>query len=280
MSNLLECEKCGKCFQYKSDYYKHFMMQSNCGRDDKDKFNTKIHKCDICGKEFSFQSNLVRHKKENCKKVPTNLDKNGVIQTVGNNENIKQVNYIKNNIQSITNNINNVQPNIQFVRHGKETIDHITKEVLLKLLNQPSFTWLCTEFMRVLYFNVQVPQNNNWCIAYPKNEEAAVTFNYEDGEFERKSTIQIIDDKFSNMMDLLYPILSEIHDEDEKLNNLNVYQKKNIKKYFGLYGVTEISTESTEIYKSVHKLAFKEKAIPMASWRKQGFKGNHLSLKF
>lgn len=277
MTKLLICQTCNKCFDRVYDYERHINNQGNCANalldtEDKNDTNKISYNCETCGKEFASKQSLMRHldKAIKCKKEKKYI--------INNNQTIKQINYINNNINNIQPIINN--NNVQFVKHGKETIGHITKEVLLRLLNQPSFTWLCTEFMRMLYFNAQAPQNNNWCIAYPKNEEAGVVFDYKEGQFERKSTTQIIDDKFSNMMDLLYPILSEIHDEDEKLNNLNAYQKKNIKKYFGLYGVTEISTESTEIYNSVHKMAFRSRRVPMTSWRNQGLKGNHLSLKF
>ena len=49
-----------------------------------------------------------------------------------------------------------------------------TKDVMLEILNIESFSNMCTELMRLLYFNKEVPENRNWTIVYPKNQNAGV----------------------------------------------------------------------------------------------------------
>jgi hypothetical protein len=131
-----------------------------------------------------------------------------------------------------------------------------------------------------MYFNKNVPQNNNWMIAYPRNGQAGVAFNYDTNEFERKSTNEIIDEKFANMINLLQPLIEQIYREDELHNILNTQQKRNITRYYAHFGMMEISKESPEVFAKIHDMSYNYKTIPMKSWKDQGLTGNHLSLKF
>jgi hypothetical protein len=184
---------------------------------------------------------------------------------------------IINNIEQI-NNTNVIQP--IFTKHGKEYIDHITKDVMLTLLNNNNFTDMASDLMRLMYFNVNVPQNSNWMIAYPKNQKAGVVYNYNTHEFERKGTAEIIDDKFSNMIDLLQPLIEQIYQEDQNDKILNLQQKKNINKYYEHVGMLEISKESPELFEKIRDMAFNHKTIATKSWKNQGLDGKHLSIKF
>ena len=245
-----------------------------------DKFqglNTEIIECEHCKKTFSSQSNLDRHW-YNSPNTPC-----AVVRAM--KETLKES--LKESVVPVlvpsTVNINNTNNNIvqpMFVKPGKEDIDHITREVLLGLLDSNSFTNMCSDLMRLLYFNRNVPQNNNWMIAYPRNGQAGVAFNYDTNEFERKSTKDMIDDKFANMVNLLQPLIEEIYKEDERDHILNGQQKKNITRYYAHFGMMQISKESPEVYERIHEMAFNYKTIPMASWKEQGLTGNHLSIKF
>jgi hypothetical protein len=174
--------------------------------------------------------------------------------------------------------INNNQ--VVIMKPGKERISHITKEVMLSILNQPSFIKMFTDLITVMYFNKVVPENSNWCIAYPHNLKAGVTYNHDSSQFERKATVDIIDEKFANMLDLLQPLIEEIYREDELYNILNYQQKKNIRHYYGAFGVMQISQESPEVYEAIHDLSYNARSIPMTSWKEQGLDGRYLSLKF
>ena len=82
------------------------------------------------------------------------------------------------------------------------------------------------------------------------------------------------------MVSLLFPLIMEISDDDEKLHNLNEDQKRNIDLYGMHYGMTQISKDSKVIYESIKDLAYNERKKSMATWKEKGHKGNHLSLKF
>ena len=127
----------------------------------------------------------------------------------------------------------------------------ITKDVMLELLNIESFPKMCTELMRLLYFNKEVPENRNWTIVYPKNQNAGVEYNHETKRFERKKTYNIIDDKFSNMISLLFDLVQEISKDDIENNNLSKRQKINVNKYCMHFGQLDISKTSSDDLRGV-----------------------------
>ena len=265
------CLRCLKVFTTRQQLLAHLFKKvpcEPCGIILED----KSIKCKFCKKEFDRQSNLDKH---------LNNTKTACFTERTHKESVSQT--IINNITNLTNQkieqINNIiHPS--FAKHGQESIDHITREVLLELLNSDSFTNLCSTLMKLLYFNVNVPQNINWMIAYPKNGKAGVSFNYDTDQFERISTIDMIDDKFSNMINLLQPLIERICREDERDNILNTKQRRNISKFFEHVGMLEISKESPEVYAKIHDMAYNYKPISAANWKKQGLNANHLSIKF
>ena len=92
--------------------------------------------------------------------------------------------------------------------------------------------------------------------------------------------VDIIDEKFANMLDLLQPLIEEIYKEDELHNTLNRQQKLNIRHYYGAFGVMQISKESPEIYDAIHSLSYNSRSVSMTSWKEQGLNAKYLSLKF
>jgi Zinc finger, C2H2 type len=236
--------------------------------------------CEYCKKEFKKESKLKIHLqniKGECFKLRTECG--AVVNNyITNNQTYNNINY---NIGAI-NNVN-IQPVIEKVilaKPGEETISHITKDVMLKILDIESFPEMCTELMRLLYFNKEVPENRNWTIVYPKNKNAGIEFNHETLRFERKKTYNIIDDKFSNMVSLLFDLVQEISRDDIENNHLTKRQKINVNKYCMHYGQLDISKTSKNVYDSIHSLAFNSRIDQMKEWGYNGHTGNHLSLKF
>jgi len=275
---------------------KRHLSKNICERSiiNKDKIKEGL-KCKYCFKSFESKSKIDRHlsgKKGKCFKIRNEKYKS---MTINNNNQtfIQNQTNITNNIQNnITNiqNINNntyiqIQPIIKeekviLAKPGEETISHITKDVMLEILDIESFPKMCTELMRLLYFNKDVPENRNWTIVYPKNKNAGVEYNHETRKFERKQTYNIIDDKFSNMVNLLFDLVQEISNEDLLNNNLSRRQKININKYGMHFGQLDISKTSKDVYKSIHSMAYDSRIDQMKEWGENGHQGNHLSLKF
>ena len=77
--------------------------------------------------------------------------------------------------------------------------------------------------------------------------------------FQRKKTTDVIDDKFTNMMDLISPTMNDIYEDDELFKTLSVNQKRNIYQYFHHFGMEDISINSPMVYESIRKMALKIK---------------------
>ena len=94
---------------------------------------------------------------------------------------------------------------------------------------------------------------------------------------ERK-TYNIIDDKFSNMVTLLFDLVQEISRDDIENNNLSKRQKINVNKYCMHYGQLEISKTSELVYDSIHSLAYNSRKDQMKEWGESGHKGKSFYL--
>jgi hypothetical protein len=237
--------------------------------------NNKEFICEKCGASFSKKVNLKRH-------AESVFTKCFIMDLAKQQKTINITNIDNKQITNIDKQINNtiVTPTIGFVKTGQEKIDHLTKEVLLKILNINSFRKVCIEFMKELYFNKKVPENHNWFIAYPNHGKAGIIYNYDTEQFVRTETEEIINEKFDNMMHLLQPLIEEIYKEDELNNNLTNVQRFNLQRFYALFGAYHLSNEAEDIYDAVHDLAYNYQSIPKNSWKEQGLDAKHLSIKF
>lgn len=291
MINLYICEKCNKSFEEKSKYKRHLDKKIPCSDNNFQKIE-KLEECKYCSKKFKaseLQSHLndnnnVCHYKQKetlaISLIDAKLDK---LMPVLLNTNDKSV-IINNNSKIINNNSKIVNKNgkelkkIEFRKPGKERVDHITKEMILQIF-QKKFSSVCVDLMTLIYFNPDVPENSMWSIAYPKNEEAAIVLNQDTDEFERKLTEDIVEDKFENMIELLFPLVRSIQDDVVLYPTLSDMQKGNLVRFLS-HLKYRIATDSPFIYKIIHKLCYEQRRIPMKLWGECGYSGRHLSLKF
>ena len=274
-----ECNKCKKRFRTTDLLNKH---QSKCY--DSNVAHDADYKCKSCSKAFSTSSNLKYHIKTQHMAIDviknSNNDKstiNNIINNISttNNTTNNNTNNISINNQTVNNNTINIQP--IFVKHGKERVDHITKEFLLKLLDCSSSQRMFVDLMATLYFSEEVPENNNWSLAYPYNDNAAIVFDYETNKFIRTSNEKIIDEKFSNMIDKIIPMIDEIYKDKEKLTR---NQYINILHFYDKECMYDLSEQCPDIYELIRKLAYEQRFIPMKTWKKSGFDGKNISLDF
>ena len=277
-TKMFPCALCNKTFERKFDLEKHILSSQCSSTTNKMEIKSittgKDVPCQYCNKIFEKKWKLDRHllnNKGECYKI-----RNNKCNTINNT----LINPTFNNfIQPVVNNLHQ-HKHFTIAKHGEETTSHFTEEVLLRILNIESFTECCAEFMRVLYFNKDVPENQNWSIVYPRNKKAGVRLNLETNKFERVETNDIIDSKFSNMAFLLFPKalkLLERHFEKPFLTKTQVY---NINKLGMHFGMMNISKTSKDVYKAIHKMAYEARQEQMDTWKEGGHKGNHLSLKF
>ena len=281
----MKCPKCNETFFTNQNYKKHLKRKIPCSKMElsiSHEYNADEFKCDVCDTVFDNKFNLERHKTlskfcENVSKIKSTIINNTNHQI--NQQFNQQFNQQINHINQYINTPIQIPVPATFVKHGYESVDHITKDFMLQLLNK-RFDVMCSDLVKELYFNKKVPRNNNWSLAYPKDENAGLAFNYDTNLFERTSTKDLIDDKFSNMITLLQPLIEEILKEDEETQFLNNRQRYNISMYYGHFGMMQISKEDPALYEIIHQLAYNYKSIPMTNWHEHGLTGNHLSIKF
>ena len=277
---VTECDKCKKRFCNKDSLKNHT-----------EKCTTKVkfegyYNCQSCSKTFSSMSNLNKHIKNQHMSVDIIKESNNkpIVNNIINNITNNTTNNTNNTINNTTNNIT-LKPNLTniitikpiFVKHGQERIDHITKEFLLKLLDTSSSPRMFVDLMATLYFSEEVPENNNWSLAYPYNAKAAIVFDYETNEFVRTSNENTINEKFSNMIDKIVPLIDEIYEDKE---NLTRKQHLNILHFYDKECMYNLSEQCPDIYELIRKLAFEQRFIPMKTWKDSGFNGKNLSIDF
>ena len=290
------CSKCEKEFYTKQNLMRHMENVFCKGNDQEDKLPLVISEtveqknmieCEYCYKLFPKQTKLTRHLqsvKGDCYRIRNGIDDQQRKTIIKKQKVINKI--ITHNYQNINqNNVTNIaiQPivkQITLAKHGKETISHITKEMMLELLALESFTKMSTQLAKLLYFNDDVPENKNWTIVYPRNKKAGLELNEDTNMFERVLTEKLINSKFTNMIGLFLPMVEEIDQDDRLLNNLSWRQRSNIKKFTSYFGITNISEEAKYIYDSIKEMAFNERSKTTKTWKEGGREGNHLSLKF
>ena len=283
---IYPCLKCNRTFSLKHQLENHIALRkTECVDDTLEKltYGTELVTCVFCETIFSNNSNLKRHYESTTNNCFKNKRKGYNITNFNNIQNIQNIKHIMQNVQqNVQNNQINIQPvkTVVLAKHGKETISHITKEIMLELLKLESFTKMSTELTRLLYFNDEVPENKNWTIVYPRNKKAGVELNYDTNKFERVLTEKVINYKFCNMIGLFLPMIETIDKEDQETHNLTWLQRSNLKKFTSYFGITNISKEAKYIYDSIKEMAYNERQKTMKTWKENGHEGNHLSLKF
>ena len=184
-----DCDICNSSFARKYNLQRH-LLKGNCNNKinmdsimnnsimpfdiDVDKDKNHIIKCSYCKKLFDKKCKLNRHLLSttgNCYNLRMKTDPN-IINKIYKKKIYDTINNNQTNINIGT--IRNVQPVIKeplaLDKHGEETISHITKDVMMEILNIESFPKMCAELMRLLYFNKEVPENKPMKYKYKRKK--------------------------------------------------------------------------------------------------------------
>jgi DNA-directed RNA polymerase beta' subunit len=247
---MIPCKKCGKVFDSQFGYKRHIETKNDCTAsksllNEVDKWKT--HECGRCGKKYSTVSNLNQH----IKNTTTSC-------------------YLKYAYYSC----------IRLFKPGREILDHITKNVFLKLLTYSSFTNFIVGIVKFTYFNSLIPENCNWCIVYTKNVKAGLEFDENTMRFERTSTDNLINNRIFNIINTLTPLIKKLFNKEQKSKFLTKNQLLNLTKCHEYIGQNNLSNDDDDIINVVRDFAYIHRSIPMNVWSKQGFTGNHISINF
>jgi hypothetical protein len=233
---LYNCEHCNYSTKYKADFTKHKKTKKhrrNIGEinelgeetapmsTNEHKMSTNEHNmstenhsypCDFCELDFSTKPNKRRHELHFCKENVTIKDLK--IRTLEKEKKklekqiIKMMDKVGNVNNTTNNNTNNNTQNIIVVNnYGKENTDYLTADKIKALLNRPFDS--VQEFIKMLHFNSDHPENHNVKITN-KKEPYALVWNNPIWELrKKKSVVKDIVDKGYLMIDTTHDSMDE-----------------------------------------------------------------------
>jgi len=175
------------------------------------------NKCRFCLKDFFNSSSLSRHditckaKEEYKEKLEKQLeDRKPVAATTINNTTNNNTN--SHNTNTTNNTINN---NITVRAFGKENMDYITREVILKLCRKANFrNEIIPRLVKQVHFNPEHPENHNVLMT---NLRAAYGKIYDGEDYVVETSKDIVDKVMDNVTDHL-TTAAYMDNEDGKFN--------------------------------------------------------------
>ena len=219
-----KCEKCGMCFDQKSNYTRHMTKKFSCVKEEKEFLNLQDRTCKYCGKTFLYKYCTTRHL-TTCKFRKNNETdelKQMIILLNNKIDNLHNKQNVTNNIQNnIHNNIqNNIQQNIIVNAYGKEDMSHITSDDYKNIIKKGCYA--IPELMKYVHCNDKKPENRN---IYIKNykDDYILTFDGYEWNIEKK------DDIFGNIIENKKNFLETKY--DDYYNELSKPAKSTFKKF-------------------------------------------------
>lgn len=237
------CNRCGKSYNNKYDYYRHINRKIPCANDhESDKTSTddqseesldelNDNQCGYCNKLFTRKDSLSKHLSQNRCRVKTQDDNqkedllNRLLgelhdvkdQMVKQDEEIQKLRTTQNSALQITNqqNANKLENNItnqtmnnynfKLLAFGKEDLTHVTDEVYKKILNKGFKS--VPNLVEFVHFNKNKPENNNVYISNMRDKYVLV-YDGTNWQLHEKANVlqQLTDDK----VDLLYNKFGEL----------------------------------------------------------------------
>lgn len=270
---MIYCNICKKIFESNTDLKRHSTVDCSDNQSildtvvkEKKKYKYKCHLCNK--KKYIKLGHLKNHlkkclEKEEEKKNQKNFTKQ--YQNIITNNNIDNRN-INNIDQRKIDNRQIVINNFQFNLPGKESVKHINKERILEILKK-NFPEALNDFLRLIYFNKEAPENNVWCVQYPSQEFGALRYNPETNILERWITEEVVNNKFQNMINLICPFMDEIMDDKKLYNSLSVKQKYNVDYFYRYFGVNNLSEMYPAEFRKIKMIAFNNKTVPIQLWK-------------
>ena len=208
----LTCEKCNFIAKTTQAYNRHILTKKHQLRIN----NNAKYKC-LCGNTYKSAQCLYRHRRQCSYNPPNNIETNTCeVQTLlKENQEMrdemkdlrKQVEMLlqqsgkkttTNNIQT-QNNIENQSVNIVVNSFGNENIEHLTDQIICKLIQTAPFTSV-PELIQKIHFDPEHPENHNIKLTNKKMNYAEIVKN---NKWVTANKKQVIDDVIQNSYNLL-----------------------------------------------------------------------------
>jgi hypothetical protein len=235
-----ECEKCNKIFYKKSLYTEHLSTKIICT--DRIKLKINDNKCIYCNKILSCKGNVIRHIKDGCKKVKSNLQElhkifdilkekeQNKIDTLNEKKTAllkQELNDLKqmklqneidklkctiiqnsNNTIMNSNNIQNIQnTNIYLIGYGKEDLTKLKQKEIIKALNRGFMSPI--GLTETIHFNPKYPEYHNVYISSMKDKYAMV---YDGKTWNLVNKAELVDQIYDEKKDFISENFEEFYD--------------------------------------------------------------------
>ena len=171
-------------------------------------------------------------------------------------------NYFASNNQQIINNYNYNDSktlfNVSFSKPAKERLDHITKDMMLDILNHDNLNDTLSDLTRSIYFHPKAPENWKWCVIDLHSQNGALEYNHETNTLIRKNTTNVIRKNLENIM---FPV-TDLLEELRRTRNFNKPQAINCSRLINQLG-NEFTSDQIN---SVKQSAYAGRNFPKALW--------------
>ena len=215
-----KCLTCSYSFEKKQNYDRHLKTTRHIKRTQSEQ---ELFICNICNKKFSHRCSLINHQKKKCKSIHKEepeteieiMKKKIELFEKERNEMKAQIALLlekntinekntTNHIQT-QNNIENQSVNIVVNSFGHENIDHLTDQIICKIIKTAPFTSVPL-LIKKIHFDPDHPENHNIKITNKKLNYAEIV---RDNKWVTANKKKVIDDVIQKSYELLDEKYSE-----------------------------------------------------------------------
>ena len=205
----------------------------------------------------SIESVLKTELDNKFKTITSKQDK--VIQDINDYFILPKLNNVDPKNQIVINNANSVGM-LKFNLNplGQETLDHITPEMWLSILNNDKFQDTLGQLTTAIYFHPQAPKNMTWCVTDKHADLGAIQFDFETGYLTKQSTRETID---RNVGGIIFRVSDLLHELGQKCT-FNDQQNINSNKLTGMIG----NPIDESLIGHIKDVAYSRRISPKSIW--------------
>lgn len=187
---------------------------------------------------------------------------------------VDETNSISNNkFYTVTNNCiinnNNVDVieadsylNLGLRKKGLEKLEHISKDLLMKILDHPEFSDSLKNLVYAVYFNPNATENMTWCVNDKTTVSGALEYDRTMKCIVSKPTEEVINSNVQNIIYSISPMLNEVQES----RTFNSRQAVNCNRLFDLTG-NQLDLKYLKVLK---ELAYANRQFPIVMWNHLG----------
>jgi hypothetical protein len=141
---------------------------------------------------------------------------------------------------------------------GKEQLNHISKDLMMKILDHNRFNDSMKNLIAAVFFHPLAPRNMTWCVNDNTAQFGALEYNHETNSLITKQTTNVINKNVQNIMFRIVDLLEELR----MTQTFNEYQSRNCSKMFSMIG-NELEQNCVS---EIKETAFKNRGLAKAIW--------------